>query len=120
VIESYILIYTEAGKSGQVAREVRALKGIGHADCVTGAYDVIARASAPSLEELALLIPSRIRSIPGVLRTLNCPTLGHNPLWVGHNTLREECVEPGLWRVDKAHTPGTTSRRPLRARSPRP
>lgn len=84
MIESYILIYAEAGRAGRVIREVRALDAIVHAEAVTGAYDVIARASAPSLDEMAHFVADRIDSIPGVLRTLICPKISHRRLWEEH------------------------------------
>jgi len=92
VIESYILIYAEAGRVGRVVNEVRALTGIAHADAVTGAYDVIARASAPSLDQFAQFVADRIGSIPGVLRTMICPAVSHDRHW-------EEQLEPAYAAV---------------------
>ena len=51
-VSAYILIQTEVGKAAQVATEVAAIDGVVAADDVTGPYDVIVRAEAPTIDEL--------------------------------------------------------------------
>jgi DNA-binding Lrp family transcriptional regulator len=92
-MEGYILIHAEAGRIRQVVRELQ-LQGIGQADPVTGAYDVIIRVSARSLDELAQLVDKRIHSIQGVLRTLTCPVASHDALWEEHEERHQEQLEP--------------------------
>ena len=54
-VTAYILIQTEVGKAADVATQVRAVPGVAEADDVTGPYDVIAKADAETVDELAAL-----------------------------------------------------------------
>lgn len=65
----YILIQTGMGIAGQVAREVLNIEGTISADTVTGHYDVIVKAAAPTIVELGKLL-SEVQQIDGVKRTL--------------------------------------------------
>ena len=58
-----------------VANEVRSIAGVVAADDVTGPYDVIARASADSMDDLGKMVVSRIQMIEGITRTLTCPVV---------------------------------------------
>lgn len=72
-VSAYILIQTEVGKAAQVAGEVAGIEGVVSADDVTGPYDVIARASADTVDELGKMVVSRVQTIEGITRTLTCP-----------------------------------------------
>jgi DNA-binding Lrp family transcriptional regulator len=74
-MEAYVLIQTKVGVIGDVAGEIAAIKGVLSAEAITGPYDVIARAEAPSLDDLGKLVIQRIQSVAGVSRTLTCPVL---------------------------------------------
>lgn len=74
-MEAYVLIQTKVGVIGDVAGEIAAIKGVLSAEAITGPYDVIARAEAPSLDDLGRLVIQRIQSVAGVSRTLTCPVL---------------------------------------------
>ena len=73
MVHAYILIQTEVGKAASVAGEVRGIPGVTDAEDVTGPYDVIVRAQAESLDELAELVYARIQATQSVTRTLTCP-----------------------------------------------
>ncbi len=75
MIEAYILVQTHAGKGAEVARALAALPGVTECDGVTGPYDVIARVSAESLDELGRLVASGIQTVEGVTRTLTCAVM---------------------------------------------
>jgi DNA-binding Lrp family transcriptional regulator len=72
VVQAYILIQTEVGKSAHVAREIGQLTGVTLAEDVTGPYDVIARVEAPGVDELGQLVIARIQEVTGITRTLTC------------------------------------------------
>lgn len=72
-IQAYILIQTEVGKANSVAKAVLAIAGVTFAEGVTGPYDVIMRAEAPSMEDFGRLILSKVQVVPGITRTLTCP-----------------------------------------------
>jgi DNA-binding Lrp family transcriptional regulator len=75
VVHAYILIQTEVGKSGSVAKEIEQIPGVTQAEDVTGPYDVIARAEARNVDELGKLVMSRVQSVDGITRTLTCPVV---------------------------------------------
>jgi DNA-binding Lrp family transcriptional regulator len=72
VVQAYILIQTEVGKSTDVSTEVRQIPGVTLAEDVTGPYDVIARIEAPTMDELGQLVISRIQDVKFITRTLTC------------------------------------------------
>jgi DNA-binding Lrp family transcriptional regulator len=75
VIAAYILIQTEADKAAVVAAALRDLPGITETASVAGPYDVIARAQAQDLDELAKLVASQVQVLDGVTRTMTCPVI---------------------------------------------
>ncbi|NJP65133.1 Lrp/AsnC ligand binding domain-containing protein [Streptomyces spiramenti] len=75
MVQAYILIQTEVGKASTVADVISRIDGVVQADDVTGPYDVIARAEAPSVDELGHLVVARVQRVPGITRTLTCPVV---------------------------------------------
>jgi DNA-binding Lrp family transcriptional regulator len=75
MVRAYVLIQTEVGQTGRVAREVGEMQGIGSAVPVAGPYDVIAIVEAASMDALGKMVVSRIQSVKGVTRTLTCPVV---------------------------------------------
>ncbi|HEV8571550.1 MAG TPA: Lrp/AsnC ligand binding domain-containing protein [Actinomycetota bacterium] len=73
MLKSYILIQSQVGSSGEVARDVAQIKGVTSAEAVTGPYDVIALVEARNLDELGRLVVGKVQAIQGVTRTLTCP-----------------------------------------------
>jgi DNA-binding Lrp family transcriptional regulator len=72
-VSAYVLIQTEVGKSAEVCAEVAKLDGVVSAADVTGPYDVIVLAEAPSLDDVGKLVVSRVQLVDGITRTLTCP-----------------------------------------------
>jgi DNA-binding Lrp family transcriptional regulator len=72
-VQAYILIQTEVGKASSVAAAILAIPGVTLAEGVTGPYDVIMRAEAPSMEDFGRVILSQVQTVPGITRTLTCP-----------------------------------------------
>jgi DNA-binding Lrp family transcriptional regulator len=72
VVQAYILIQTEVGKSANVAGHIGQIKGVTLAEDVTGPYDVIARVEADSVDELGKLVIAKIQDVEGITRTLTC------------------------------------------------
>jgi DNA-binding Lrp family transcriptional regulator len=58
-----------------VAAALRGLPGVVEAASLAGPYDVIARAQAREIDELAKLISSRVQALDGVRRTMTCPVV---------------------------------------------
>jgi len=72
VVQAYILIQTEVGRSSFVTQEISQIPGVTMAEDVTGPYDVIARVEAASVDELGQLVIARIQDVKGITRTLTC------------------------------------------------
>ena len=72
MIAAYILIQAEADEAAIVAAALRDLPGVSETASVVGPYDVIARAQAPDIDELAKLAATRVQALDGVTRTLTC------------------------------------------------
>jgi DNA-binding Lrp family transcriptional regulator len=75
VVQAYILIQTEVGRSASVARHVAELPGVTQADDVTGPYDVIVRAEAADVDQLGRMVVAEVQRIDGITRTLTCPVV---------------------------------------------
>jgi len=75
VVQAYILIQTEVGKSADVASKIAAINGVITAEDVTGPYDVIVRAEARNVDELGKLVVAQIQTLEGITRTLTCPVV---------------------------------------------
>jgi DNA-binding Lrp family transcriptional regulator len=75
VIAAYILIQTDARQAFSVAAALRDVPGVSEAVSLAGPYDVVARAEARDIDELAALVTSRIQALDGVRRTLTCPVV---------------------------------------------
>jgi DNA-binding Lrp family transcriptional regulator len=75
LVSAYILIQTEVGKATYVTKAIGDISGVIAVDGVTGPYDVIARADAKDLDELAKAVVMPIQAVEGVTRTLTCPVL---------------------------------------------
>ncbi len=74
-VEAYILIQTEVGKAGKVAKEVAAVPGVHSAEDVTGPYDVVVRAEAPTIDDLGKLVVAKIQIVEGITRTTTLPVV---------------------------------------------
>ena len=72
VIAAYILIQTGAGQAAIVAAALRDVPGVSEAAILAGPYDVIARAQAQDLDQLARLVTSRVQALDGVRQTMTC------------------------------------------------
>jgi len=75
MIAAYILIETEPGKAATVAAALRDVPSVLETASVAGPYDVIARAQAPDIDELAKLAAAQVQALGGVTRTLTCPVV---------------------------------------------
>lgn len=72
VVQAYVLVQTEVGRAGAIAAEIATLEGVVLSEDVTGPYDVIVRVEAPSIEDLAPLVMSKIQRVGGITRTVTC------------------------------------------------
>lgn len=75
MVHAYILIQTEVGKAQSVVAEIASISGVTVAHDVTGPYDVIVQAQAPSIDDLGRLVVASIQNVAGITRTLTCPVV---------------------------------------------
>jgi len=71
-VTAYVLIQTEVGRAADVARAVGLLPGFVTAEAVAGVYDVIVRAEAETMDDLARSVVSQVGKVEGITRTLTC------------------------------------------------
>ena len=74
-VKAYILVQTDVGKAAEVAQAIDELSGVLTADDVTGPYDVIVTAEAPSVDDLGRLVVAQLQKVPGITRTVTCPVV---------------------------------------------
>ena len=72
-VHAYILIQADVGTAADVAAAVGSLGPILSSEVAMGPYDVIARAEAPTMDELGQVVVHAVQGISGVERTLLCP-----------------------------------------------
>lgn len=72
MVQAYILVQTEVGRSSQVAAEIGSLPGVRSAEDVTGPYDVIALIEAESVDDLGRQVIAKIQEVPHITRTTTC------------------------------------------------
>jgi DNA-binding Lrp family transcriptional regulator len=72
VVQAYILIQAEVGKSRDVAHAIRDIPGVVRVDAVTGPYEVVVLVEGPDMDELGRLVVGRIQLVPGITRTVTC------------------------------------------------
>lgn len=58
-----------------MAAALRGLPGVSETASLAGPYDVIARAQARDIDELAKLVALRVQALDGVTRTMSCPVV---------------------------------------------
>jgi DNA-binding Lrp family transcriptional regulator len=70
-VSAYILVQTEIGKASGVRKAIQEIEGV-TAEVVSGPYDVIVRATAPTVDDLSRDVVARVQGITGITRTLLC------------------------------------------------
>ncbi len=75
MVEAYVLIRAQVGRSAEVADAVGKIPGVRFADVVTGPYDVVVRVEAADINRLGKLIVAKLQAVVGVTRTLTCPVV---------------------------------------------
>lgn len=74
-VSAYVLIQIEMGKAAEVASRIRAIDGVDSAEIATGPYDVIARTSAATMDDLGRMVVGQVEMVDGITRTLTCPII---------------------------------------------
>ncbi len=74
-VRAYILIQTEVGKAQLVASALSSIDGIVSADNLTGPYDVIAVAEAPTVDDLGQMVVSHVQATEGITHTTTMPVV---------------------------------------------
>lgn len=74
-VSAYVLIQTDMDKAADVARAISEIEGVVAVDVVTGPYDVIAKTTAPTMDELGRMVVGKVQKVPGINRTLTSPVV---------------------------------------------
>jgi DNA-binding Lrp family transcriptional regulator len=72
---AYIMLKVEPARTLAVAERLRSLPGVAEVHEVLGPFDIIAEVDAPTPEDLALVLRTKIRAIAGVTETVTCTWL---------------------------------------------
>ena len=72
MVSAYILINTQPGSLADATKGLTAIEGVKSVEAVTGPFDAIAFAEAPTAEELGHLVVSQIQKLSGIQKTLTC------------------------------------------------
>ena len=73
---AYILIETAVGKTHDVSEGLKNLPTMKKVDTVTGPFDIIAVAEADDLPGIGDLIANGMHSVPGIVKTITCLSVG--------------------------------------------
>ena len=65
-----VLVNVESGREDEVLRELRKVEGVEEAYLSYGAYDIVARVRADTMEDLKIVITRRLRRLREVRSTL--------------------------------------------------
>ena len=74
-MQAFVLIQADPGPE-PLASSLRSIPGVLEADTVSGAFDAIALAQAPSIRDLLQNVVARIAALPRVRRALPAPMTG--------------------------------------------
>jgi DNA-binding Lrp family transcriptional regulator len=72
-VSAYVLIQVDMGQAATVAGKLRTIAGVESADVAIGSYDIIARCSASTMDDLGRMVVGQMEMVDGVTRTLTCP-----------------------------------------------
>ncbi len=72
MVSAYVLINTEPGSLAEATKKMTSIEGVRSVEAVTGPFDAIAYAEAPTPEELGHLVVSQMQKISGIQKTLTC------------------------------------------------
>ena len=96
-------VHSDPDRSGQaamVAAALRDLPGVSETASLAGPYDVIARAQARHIDELAKPVTTGLQALDRVRRTMSCPaSTCEEPIAVEHHTTIDEVGEGGAQAV---------------------
>lgn len=73
--EAYVLIITETGTEGDIAKKVREIEGVTSAYSLYGAYDIVAKVKAPTERGVTSIVTDKIRRLPNLRSTLTMFTV---------------------------------------------
>jgi len=70
MVEAYVFVECEHGKSAAAVEKLRSIGGVRDARMVTGPYDVIVLVEASSFKVLGDVVIKKMQAVKGVKRTL--------------------------------------------------
>ena len=73
--KAFVLMEVQVGRTSGVVDEMRQLEGIKSADPVTGPYDVIAIMEVENMNDIGVLLTTKVHPIAGISRIVTCLVL---------------------------------------------
>ena len=74
MIKIYVMVATEPGRTKAVVRALMEVREIREIHEVFGPYDVVLKIETGSLDEVPIILATKIRNIPGIERTTSLVT----------------------------------------------
>ena len=71
-VEAFVLVELSGVDAKKAIETIRAQEVVKELYIVTGPFDIIAIIEVEDLSELGIVVLSRIRSVPGVVKTTTC------------------------------------------------
>ncbi len=81
---AFVLINSDIGSESDVLRELKKVEGVEEAFALYGTYDIMARVSSESMEELKQIITWRIRKLDSIRATLTLMAHEDKPVTKPH------------------------------------
>ncbi|SNS30347.1 Lrp/AsnC ligand binding domain-containing protein [Rhodococcoides kyotonense] len=79
MVQIFVLVQTEVGRSGLVSSALKDVEGVVSAEAVTGPYDVVVRAEGSNDSQVREVV-ARIQKVDSITRTLTCQVVdAHRP-----------------------------------------
>lgn len=72
MVQAYVLVQADVGKSRDVAVAIADIPGVVRVDAVTGPYEVVVLVEGPNMDDVAKMVVGRIQLVPGIIRTVTC------------------------------------------------
>ncbi len=71
-VSAYVLIEAASDKTRGVLKGLTKIPGVKSAHAVTGPFDIIAWVEAADHNSLGDMVLSKIRKVPGIVKTMTC------------------------------------------------
>ena len=69
MLTAFVFINTEPASMPEVLKKIRTIEGVKEAEMVYGVFDIVAKVTTETMDQLKQIITFKIRMLPNVLTT---------------------------------------------------